>query len=147
MGSLKRKEGPGGSVAAKTPKSTSDPRPSKRSKSDGTPKSEGRTPTKTAPAPAPTPVISKLKDEEELFPRGGGSILSPLEHKKIQVQAKNDVLFEQDSSSKKREKKEGRDSRRSRKSAGDEDLKTRDEDGVHIESLNYKVCPPLAPPR
>ena len=145
MGSLKRKEGPGGSVAPKSPKSTSDPRPSKRSKPDGTPKSEGRTPTKAAPAP--TPVISKLKDEEELFPRGGGSILSPLEHKKIQVQAKNDVLFEQDSSSKKREKKEGRDSRRSRKSAGEENLKTRDEEGVQIESLNYKVCPPLAPSR
>ncbi|KAL9033237.1 MAG: hypothetical protein Q9214_007609 [Letrouitia sp. 1 TL-2023] len=36
-----------------------------------------------------------LKPEELAFPRGGASVLTPLEHKRIQIQAKNDVLFEQ----------------------------------------------------
>ncbi|KAI4160530.1 MAG: hypothetical protein LQ342_005637 [Letrouitia transgressa] len=36
-----------------------------------------------------------LKPEEPAFPRGGASVLTPLEHKRIQIQAKNDVLFEQ----------------------------------------------------
>ena len=39
--------------------------------------------------------LSILRDEEPAFPRGGASILTPLEHKQIQVQAKQDVLFEQ----------------------------------------------------
>lgn len=41
---------------------------------------------------AKTPL---LQDEEAPFPRGGASVLTPLEHKQIQVQAKQDVLFEQ----------------------------------------------------
>ncbi|KAL9612971.1 MAG: hypothetical protein Q9167_002448 [Letrouitia subvulpina] len=36
-----------------------------------------------------------LRPEEPAFPRGGASVLTPLEHKRIQIQAKNDVLFEQ----------------------------------------------------
>ncbi|KAI4283757.1 MAG: hypothetical protein L6R35_005060 [Caloplaca aegaea] len=39
-----------------------------------------------------TPVARK---EEPAFPRGGASVLTPLEQKQIQIQAKNDVLFEQ----------------------------------------------------
>ncbi|KAL8645515.1 MAG: hypothetical protein Q9210_006666 [Variospora velana] len=39
-----------------------------------------------------TPVVRK---EEPAFPRGGASVLTPLEQKQIQIQAKNDVLFEQ----------------------------------------------------
>ena len=38
--------------------------------------------------------IAAPKDEPA-FPRGGASILTPLEHKQIQIQAKQDVLFEQ----------------------------------------------------
>ena len=40
----------------------------------------------------PLPVLPK---EEPSFPRGGASILTPLEKKQIQIQAKDDVLFEQ----------------------------------------------------
>ncbi|KAF6222079.1 hypothetical protein HO133_001165 [Letharia lupina] len=39
--------------------------------------------------------LSILREEEPAFPRGGASILTPLEHKRIQIQAKQDVLFEQ----------------------------------------------------
>ncbi|KAL6712719.1 rRNA biogenesis protein rrp5 [Lecanora helva] len=46
------------------------------------------------PKPPSTIQLSNLK-EEPAFPRGGASVLTPLEHKQIQVQAKQDVLFEQ----------------------------------------------------
>jgi rRNA biogenesis protein RRP5 len=38
---------------------------------------------------------SILSQEERAFPRGGASILTPLEHKQIKIQADRDVLFEQ----------------------------------------------------
>ncbi|KAF2425738.1 nucleic acid-binding protein [Tothia fuscella] len=41
------------------------------------------------------PSRSVLKTEEKSFPRGGASVLTPLEHKQIQIQATEDVLFEQ----------------------------------------------------
>ena len=41
------------------------------------------------------PTTSLLQNEEPSFPRGGGSVLTPLEHKQIQLQATRDVLFEQ----------------------------------------------------
>lgn len=37
---------------------------------------------------------SWLKEDERAFPRGGGGVLTPLEHKQIQVQAARDVLFD-----------------------------------------------------
>ncbi|KAF2088033.1 nucleic acid-binding protein [Saccharata proteae CBS 121410] len=40
---------------------------------------------------------SLLKLEESAFPRGGASVLTPLEHKQIQNEATRDVLFEQSS--------------------------------------------------
>lgn len=36
-----------------------------------------------------------LNKEDAPFPRGGASVLTPLEHKQIKIQAKQDVLFEQ----------------------------------------------------
>ena len=42
-----------------------------------------------------TAKLSILRAEEPAFPRGGASILTPLENKQIQIQAKQDVLFEQ----------------------------------------------------
>ena len=41
------------------------------------------------------PQVSILRQEEPAFPRGGASVLTPLEQKQIQIQAKQDVLFEQ----------------------------------------------------
>lgn len=45
--------------------------------------------------PSSTAKTSILRVEEPAFPRGGASILTPLEYKQIQIQAKQDVLFEQ----------------------------------------------------
>ena len=39
--------------------------------------------------------LSVLREEEPAFPRGGASVLTPLEHRQIKFQAKQDVLFEQ----------------------------------------------------
>ncbi|KAK5109297.1 hypothetical protein LTR62_007171 [Meristemomyces frigidus] len=41
------------------------------------------------------PVKSILQREERAFPRGGASVLTPIEHKQIKAQAEHDVLFEQ----------------------------------------------------
>ncbi|OJJ51190.1 hypothetical protein ASPZODRAFT_148515 [Penicilliopsis zonata CBS 506.65] len=46
--------------------------------------------------------LSVLRDDEPAFPRGGGSVLTPLERKQIQIQATRDVLFEQKGSKKTR---------------------------------------------
>ncbi|KAI9852213.1 MAG: rRNA biogenesis protein rrp5 [Thelocarpon superellum] len=53
--------------------------------------------TKSAPPPIhKTPITSSLiRGEEAAFPRGGASVLTPLEHKQIKADATRDVLFEQ----------------------------------------------------
>lgn len=154
MSSLKRKEGPDGSSKSKRP---AESRPSKRSRpSDSKPtdssKDDGKTaakktkdvgnPPKSKPAkgdakPAPAPTVSLLREEEPLFPRGGASVLTPLEHKQIQIEAKNDALFEQEAAaSGKKEKVKGK----KRKSEAGGATTVRSEDDVKIESLNFKVC-------
>ncbi|KAJ4304261.1 rRNA biogenesis protein rrp5 [Collariella sp. IMI 366227] len=119
MGALKRKEGPSGTSASKSAKPTTDARPSKRAKSSETTKGDskkGEKQQKSPAKPAPTTIVSKLKEEEPLFPRGGGSVLTPLEQKQISIQAKKD-----------------------RKSRADEtETKAKDEDAVKVESLNFK---------
>ncbi|KAF1345880.1 hypothetical protein BDV97DRAFT_359297 [Delphinella strobiligena] len=45
---------------------------------------------------------SLLQDEDRAFPRGGASVLTPLEHKQIKIQAEKDVLFEQQTGGKKK---------------------------------------------
>lgn len=80
--------------------------PQKRAKvgaDDGTADHKKR---KDAPAAPKASELSVLRDDEPLFPRGGGSVLTPLERKQIQIQATKDVLFEQ---------------KRPKKSAGHED--------------------------
>ncbi|KAL8783841.1 MAG: hypothetical protein Q9213_004331 [Squamulea squamosa] len=53
-------------------------------------------PTKKSKSTKPVSSPTTLRQEEPSFPRGGASVLTPLEQKQIQVQAKNDVLFEQE---------------------------------------------------
>jgi rRNA biogenesis protein RRP5 len=53
---------------------------------------------KPKPSPNENPKASELtvlRDDEASFPRGGASVLTPLERKQIHVQAAKDVLFEQ----------------------------------------------------
>ncbi|KJX99286.1 rRNA biogenesis protein RRP5 [Zymoseptoria brevis] len=94
------------------------------------------------------PAKSVLQQEERAFPRGGGSVLTPLEHKQIKAQAERDVLFEQEngevaeekaddtlfdegkSAAKKKKRKDGRKS-------GDEPGKV-EGSGVRIQGLSYK---------
>ncbi|KAK0736841.1 hypothetical protein B0T21DRAFT_286447 [Apiosordaria backusii] len=134
MGSLKRKEGPDGS-ASKSAKPTNDARPSKRAKgSDATKDSNKKGGAK--PPKSSAPATSLLKEEEPLFPRGGASVLTPLEQKQIQIQAKNDVLFEEAASKKAGGEKAKK--KKARKSKGGEVAPAKDEDAVKVESLNFK---------
>ncbi|KAF3769581.1 nucleic acid-binding protein [Cryphonectria parasitica EP155] len=143
MSSLKRKDAPSTNSSTQNVKPATDTRPSKKAKSDKPGKSEefkkgSKTTDKT---PSSGPAIATIKDEEPLFPRGGGSVLTPLEHKQITIEAKRDALFEEEfgksaktgskDSKKKRRKSSTKDAEGTRKS-------TRDEDAVKIEGLNYK---------
>ncbi|CAI6341074.1 unnamed protein product [Periconia digitata] len=91
MGPIKRKAEQGSST--KKEKGTATDRSAKRQrKSDAT--------AENAPAPSQVKPESSsqksvFKDEEKSFPRGGASVLTPLEHKQIQIKANQDVLFEQ----------------------------------------------------
>ncbi|KAK6851789.1 hypothetical protein PG995_011914 [Apiospora arundinis] len=145
MSSLKRKDAPSGSSAAtsKAVKTHGDARPSKSAAGDKSAKGSSKPTTKPANSTDSKPVapkLSKLKEEEPLFPRGGGSVLTPLEHKQIQVQARQDVLFEQESGKgqkaekavkKKKSKSQLKDGKQSKTAADDDDH-------VRVESLNYK---------
>ncbi|KAL9096845.1 MAG: hypothetical protein Q9165_000809 [Trypethelium subeluteriae] len=53
---------------------------------------------KTEERPAKQPRASLLNSEETNFPRGGASVLTPLEHKQIKIDAERDVLFENSAS-------------------------------------------------
>lgn len=64
-------------------------------KRKGSGESESTRPEKKPKASAPSSKLSVPKNEEPDFPRGGASVLTPLEHKQIQIQATRDVLFEQ----------------------------------------------------
>ena len=56
----------------------------------------GKNKSKSSPSSAPKAAeVSLLRDDEPSFPRGGASVLTPLERKQIQNQATKDVLFEQ----------------------------------------------------
>jgi len=88
---------------------------------------------------APTKLYH-ARDEEVAFPRGGASVLTPLEHKQIQIEATRDVLFEQgakdvvegDAPAKKKSKSKGKN-----KKANEQPQE--EEDSVKIEGLSYKV--------
>lgn len=110
----------------------------------------------TQPKTERKPVkVSLLQEEERAFPRGGGGVLTPLEHKQIQVQATRDALFEE--TGQKRAKPDDLDSDFGSDSAEDEDLqpakkgkKTRvktkksetgekGESRIRVEGLKFKV--------
>lgn len=106
----------------------------------------------------PDTAVSVLREEESAFPRGGGSVLTPLERKQIQIQATRDVLFEQKRSGKPAEgldddvsdadvdmQDEGEKPATTKKSRKSKNKKSRDtekkaKEGVRVESLSFKVC-------
>lgn len=140
MSALKRKDAPGGHPPAKSAKSTKEGRPTKKDTSS----KDATASTKTSAKPAgasenqPKPaVVSVLKDEEPMFPRGGGSILTPLEHKQIQLEAKADALREDEFDTGKKGTKKKPAKLASK--GGKKSEKVADEDYVKIESLSFKV--------
>lgn len=105
--------------------------------------------------------LSVLRDDEPSFPRGGGSVLTPLERKQIQIQATKDVLFEQkgskpsagdfgddgmedtdmedagDDTKSAAAKKSRKKKTKGKKDAEKDATEKKD---VRIEGLNFKVC-------
>ncbi len=146
MGNLKRKDAPGSNPPSKAAKISKSDNSAKRKFS----KSQEEDPAKSKPkseAPSTTtnpsqPSIVKSHDDDEpLFVRGGGSILTPLEYKKIQLQAKVDAEREnelEDDDAKKPQSKK-RSSREEKKAAKKFTKALGDEETIRIESLNFQV--------
>ncbi|KAL4768255.1 hypothetical protein BDW60DRAFT_132153 [Aspergillus nidulans var. acristatus] len=109
--------------------------------------------------------LTVLRDDEPSFPRGGGSVLTPLERKQIHIKATKDVLFEQNSGTKKPSKDEDEafqedtdmedadedastpaKKSQKRKGKGKKDAKQdkREKKGVRIEGLSFKRLVPGA---
>jgi rRNA biogenesis protein RRP5 len=139
----KRKNGPTNESFARSRKpADSEDRPSKRLRPD---EKDGKT---TAAKPSLVPKISRVREEEAAFPRGGASVLTPLEHKQIQIEATRDVLFEQEGGKSSRSNEDdGEPAARKKhkpKSKGKgkkgAEAAEPEEDIVKIEGLSYKVC-------
>ena len=127
--------------------------------------SESARPEKKHKPSAPIQKLSALRAEEPAFPRGGASVLTPLEHKQIQIQARQDVLFEQSTGKKpprnndEDEENDGefpdQDSGLAKKSKSKSKSQSRPRDkkskkvgavkeaAVRIEGLSYKVLMPV----
>lgn len=146
MSNLKRKDAPGGHPPAKSAKQSKEAHPSKTGKSKiDKPKTDkpkvdkpqtDKVKTDAAPKKA---VVSVLKEEEALFPRGGGSVLTPLEQKQIQLEAKADALKEEEFDTGGKVVAKKKRSASLKKSAEKKTETKSDEDSVKIESLNFKV--------
>ncbi|CAG9941999.1 unnamed protein product [Clonostachys rosea f. rosea IK726] len=134
MSSLKRKDAPGGHLPAKSAKKIKEGR---QSKPDGPAKDTTKSPVAKTGDKSKPAVVSVLKDEEPLFPRGGGSILTPLEQKRIQIEAKADALREEEFNTGKKSTKKAKKAKAGAK--GDKKKgKVTEEDFVKIESLGFK---------
>ncbi|PQK09241.1 hypothetical protein BB8028_0001g13120 [Beauveria bassiana] len=129
MSNLKRKDAPGGHPPAKSAKQSKEANPTKTDK----PKT-GKPKDADAPKKA---VVSVLKDEEPLFPRGGASVLTPLEQKQIQLEAKADAAQEDEFSTAGKPQKKKKRAAALQKSDKKSESKSED-DSVKIESLNFK---------
>lgn len=109
------------------------------------------------PAPVAPLTISKLNDlgnEEAAFPRGGGSVLTPLEYKEITNQVAMDVLFDTDTDGVLKGPRgrgvdlEGEDNKPKKKRRKVEHTRTEkkaesrpaEDKGPRVEGLSFKVC-------
>jgi rRNA biogenesis protein RRP5 len=86
---------------------------------------------------APIEKKRKRVEEEPAFPRGGASVLTPLEHKQIQIEATRDVLFEQ-STSRPAETKKRKTKGKDKGKKGGEAVEA-EEEVIKVEGLNYKA--------
>ena len=93
MAPIKRKANSTESTTSKRPEKRIQVGTSERMKeSSQNGRSKSKPSTKSEPSASD---VSILRDEEPSFPRGGASVLTPLERKQVQNQATTDVLFEQ----------------------------------------------------
>lgn len=124
MGSIKRKD-------AARAENGGDPKRAKLAANNDTHK-----PAKEPAAPPPTSTL--LRDEEPAFPRGGASVLTPLEQKQIQIKATKDALFEtQGSDEEDAPQKAVKKAKKAKKSKNKIDAIKPE---IRIEGLNFKVC-------
>jgi rRNA biogenesis protein RRP5 len=136
MSNLKRKDAPGGNPPAKLAKNTKEARTTTKENAG---KDAKPAPKKSAEVPEKAPVVSLLKDEGAMMPRGGASILTPLEHKKIQLEAKADAMRDEEFNTggkvlqKKKRKTALKGDKKTDKKTGEE------EQAVRVESLSFKV--------
>jgi hypothetical protein len=145
MSSLKRKVAPGDNPKAKSAKTAKDAKPSTR----GEPSKALRGPTGTTAkkssgdlsGPPTKSIVSQLNDDEPMFPRGGGSVLTPLEKKQISIAAKADAAREEEFEVEKRSAAKKNKKTAKTKSKGGKIVKEDESSGfgVKIESLNFKV--------
>ncbi|KAF4458162.1 hypothetical protein F53441_13 [Fusarium austroafricanum] len=134
MSNLKRKDAPGGNPPAKSAKNTKEARPTKKENAG----KDAKPALKKAETAEKAPVVSLLKEEEPMFPRGGASILTPLEQKKIQLEAKADAMRDEEfnTGGKVQKKKKRKTALKGDKKA---DKKTEEEEqAVRVESLSFK---------
>ena len=161
MGLLKRKIHSTDETPASKPKGRSlDDRPRKKPKQEKDSKngkvhisSKAENPTETSKK------VSLLREEEPAFPRGGASVLTPLEHKQIKIEATRDVLFEQSNSKRtsapnesdqeqdaslKTAPKRGKKTKTVEKK-GRAGIEAEQASGIKIEGLSYNVGGLLSP--
>ncbi|KAG5665699.1 hypothetical protein KAF25_009824 [Fusarium avenaceum] len=135
MSNLKRKDAPGGNPPAKLAKNTKEARTTTKENAG---KDAKPAPKKSAEVPEKAPVVSLLKEEGAMMPRGGASILTPLEHKKIQLEAKADAMRDEEFNTggkvlqKKKRKTALKGDKKTDKKTGEE------EQAVRVESLSFK---------
>jgi rRNA biogenesis protein RRP5 len=157
MSAIKRKNGPSNESFLRSRRTTEfDGPPSKRLRKEGLLVHTRTDDRDTRPVRSVSLQVTRLagtKGEEAAFPRGGASVLTPLEHKQIHIEATRDVLFEQQSTSRKQETRDeeptepmaSNKTARKRKSKikGQEMTRKQDaeDESVKIEGLSYKVCP------
>lgn len=133
-------------------KAVTDERPSKKIKEgERSEKKQASKESKDADdAGRKTVAKSILQQEDRAFPRGGASVLTPLEHKQIKLEAERDALFEQENGGKAAKDNEGDEdlfdqgaanhAKKQRKQKG-KSSKGADKvegSGVKIQGLSYK---------
>ncbi|TAQ85094.1 hypothetical protein B7494_g6580 [Chlorociboria aeruginascens] len=133
----KRKNGPTNESFARSRKAdNAEERPSKRPRPG-----EVEDKTTTGLKVPLVPKISRAGEEEAAFPRGGASVLTPLEHKQIQIEATRDVLFEQQNSKGGADEEGIRTVKKSKsrgKNKKESDRIQDEEETVKIEGLSFK---------
>ncbi|RDW94919.1 hypothetical protein BP5796_00682 [Coleophoma crateriformis] len=152
MAPIKRKSAPTNDSFMRSQKpAPAEDRPTKRARPDESSEKDSK-PTSAASRVPQAPKISRVREEEVAFPRGGASILTPLEHKQIQIEATRDVLFEQGAKSSKPDGNnvDGESAPQKKKQKVQGKIKTKksseatepEEESVKIEGLSYKRLVP-----